>query len=134
MQMPLWSRAKSLRSFALDHGYATAEFAVLMPAVVLVGAVLLWVFSLVISQFQIQSASYAIARNLARGQQINILGMNKLPSSYQVQKVFEDGLVTVKVTVHKPLMNQHLPLGVELSAISSAQLERGYAATTNATN
>jgi len=133
MRMPLRSRAKLLRNFALDHGYATAEFAVVLPAVVFVGALILWVFSLLITQFQIQSASYEMARNLARGQDIST-AVNKFPSDFKLQKIVESDNVIVKISVRKSLMNRHVPWGIELAALATSQLEQGYAGDVSSTS
>lgn len=122
--LPRGSRARLLRSLALDRGFATAEFAMVLPAVVLVGVMILWVLSLFITQIQIQSASYLIARDVARNQ-MNIYDPQKqLPADFEVHKTITNNFVTVKVRVHKSLLNQRVPWGVDLSAVSIAELER----------
>jgi len=131
MSLPDWSRAKLLRSFALDRGFATAEFAIVLPAVVLVGAMLLWVLSLFITQLEIQSASYSIARDISRGQIINANLESQLPADYKVRKTITNNFVTVEIGVRKPLMNQRLPWGIELSAIAISELERSNASSAN---
>jgi len=124
MPMPNWSRAKPLRSFALDRGFATAEFAMVLPAVVLVGAMILWALSLFITQLQLQSASYSIARQIARGE-TNVANLqNQLPSDFKVQRVISNNSVTVKIAVRKSLLNQQVPWAIQLSAIAVSELER----------
>lgn len=124
MPLPRGSRARLLRGLALDRGFATAEFAMVLPAVVLVGVMILWVLSLFITQFQIQSASYSIARNIARYQTDRYDPQKQLPADFEVQKTITNNLVTVKVGVHKTLLNQRVPWGVNLSAVSVSELER----------
>lgn len=124
MISPRWSRARLLRSFALDRGFATAEFAVVLPAVIFVGAIILWVLSLFITQLQIQSASYVIARNVARGQQESAFAHEHIPTEFRVQKTIQNNLVTVKVSVRKSVLNQRIPWAVELSAVAVSELER----------
>jgi len=126
-----WSRAKQLRSFALDRGFATAEFAIVLPAVVLVGAMLLWVLSLFITQLEIQSASYSIARDISRGQVASGNLGSHLPANYEVNKTITNNFVTVKINVQKSLLNQRLPWGIELSAIAISELERSNASSAN---
>ena len=124
MSLPCWSRAKASRGFALDHGFATAEFAIVLPAVVFVLAFIMWVLSLFITQLQIQSASYSIARNIARGE----IGINdtqsQFPAEYKIQKIVANNFVTVKVDVQKSLLNQRVPWAVELSAVAVSEMER----------
>jgi len=124
MSMPHWSRAKQLRSFALDRGFATAEFAIVLPAVVLVGAMILWALSLFITQLQLQSASYSIAREIARGQ-TNVANLQEqLPSDFKVAKMISNDSVTVKIEVRKSILNQKLPWAIQLSAMAVSELER----------
>ena len=95
-----------------------------LPAVFLMGVMILWVLSLFITQIQIQSASYLIARDVARNQ-MNIYDPQKqLPADFEVHKTITNNFVTVKVRVHKSLLNQRVPWGVDLSAVSIAELER----------
>lgn len=124
MILPRWSRARLLRSFALDRGFATAEFAVVLPAVIFIGAIILWVLSLFITQLQIQSASYVIARNVARDQQESSFAHEHIPTEFKVQKTIQNNLVTVKVSVRKSVLNQRIPWAVELSAVTVSELER----------
>ena len=122
--LPRGSRARLLRSLALDRGFATAEFAMVLPAVFLMGVMILWVLSLFITQIQIQSASYLIARDVARNQMDIYDPQKQLPADFEVHKTITNNLVTVKVSVHKSLLNQRVPCGVDLSAVSIAELER----------
>ena len=131
MSLPHRSRAKHLRSFALDRGFATAEFAIVLPAVVFVGAMLLWALSLFITQLEIQSASYSIARDISRGQLDSTIQESQLPADYNVHTTISNNFVTVKIDVRKSLMNQRLPWGIELSAIAISELERSGASPAN---
>ena len=131
MSLSCRSRARLLRSFALDRGFATAEFAIVLPAVVLVAAMVLWVLSLFFTQLQIQAASYSMARNLSRGQ-LDIAGLQaQLPSNYKVQESAANNFVTVRVGVHKSLLNQRIPWGVDLEALAVSELERSSADASN---
>ena len=131
MSRPRRSRARLLRSFALDRGFATAEFAIVLPAVVLVGAMVLWVLSLFFTQLQIQAASYSLARNLSRGQMDIAVLQTQLPSGYKVQKSVNNNFVTVRIGVRKSLLNQPIPWGVDLEALAVCELERSSADATN---
>lgn len=131
MSLARRSRAQLLRSFALDRGFATAEFAMVLPAVLLVGAMIVWVLSLSITQLQIQSAAYSIARSTASGQTDVAEMPNKFPANFRIKKIISSNYVTVEIDVRKPLMNQHVPLGVDLSAVAISKLERTSATQSN---
>lgn len=125
------SRAQPLRSFALDRGFATAEFAMVLPAVVLIGAMIVWVLSLFITQLQIQTAAYSIARSTASGQIDSAEMQNQLPANFRIKKIVSSNYVTVEIDVRKPLMNQRVPWGIELSAVAISRLEQTSATQSN---
>lgn len=124
MQVAPWSRAKLLRGFALDHGYATAEFAMILPAVLFIGFTLIWALSLFFTQLQIQTAAYSIARDIGRGQTDDSNQNVHLPHGFKLEKTFAPDYVTVKISVHKDLLGRRLPVGIDMSTSSVAELER----------
>ena len=53
----MWSR---------NHGYAVAEFAVMLPAVIFLMTILLWLLNLCFTQIQLETSAGTIARQLSR--------------------------------------------------------------------
>jgi hypothetical protein len=117
------SRARLLRSLALDAGFATAEFAVVLPAVIFMGAVLIWALSLCVTQLQIESAAYSATRELIRGDKIPTSLLAALPPNSTISQEVSGDVLTVSVSARQTIGIPGMPWSVELQAHSIGHLE-----------
>jgi hypothetical protein len=105
------------------HGYAIAEFAIAIPALLFVLAISLSVVGLTITQIKLESAATLGARMVGRGDQIPESFLNSLPAGTEVVINSEIEVVEVKLTNLKEIGFKSFPLSVELTATSRARLE-----------
>lgn len=105
-----------------DDGSVTAEFAVALPAVVLVLATCLAAGQVVGLQVRVQDAAAAAARHLARGDPAaaHALAARLVPGA-SVSDSGRSGLVCATVTAHSP----GLLSALAVSASSCALAEQG---------
>jgi len=118
------SRARLLRSLALDAGFATAEFAVVLPAVIFIGSIFVWVLSLCVTQLQIESAAYWATRELIRGDKIPARLIDALPHNSTLREQRSGNILTVTVATKRTIRIPGIPWAVELKAHASGHLEK----------
>lgn len=119
--MMLWDFKRKLKSH--NHGFATAEFAIVLPAVVLITGIFMWILSLCITQIKLESAAHVIARQESRGTTANNI-VNELKSggfSTQVDRVGE--FVEVTVEGSRKLLSGGINFTVNMRAKSVAVAE-----------
>jgi hypothetical protein len=105
------------------HGYAVAEFAIAIPALLFVFAISLSGVGLTVTQIKLESAAALGARMAGRGDQIPESFLSSLPSGTEVIITSENEVVEVKLTNLKEIGFKNFPLSVELTATSRARLE-----------
>ena len=97
------SRVNHPAWFTLDHGFATAEFAAVLPSLILVAVTILQILSLCCTQIQIQSMSYLIAKNVARGELVSDLLAKANNGGMRVEEFRDGKYLTVRVTTDRAL-------------------------------
>lgn len=106
-----------------DTGYAVAEFAITLPALLLIASLITSVIGLATTQLKLESAAGAGARIVGRGDPIPDSFKAGLPSQTRIE-VVPDGdfvefhLVTEKQIGIRPLVHQFA-----LHAVATARLE-----------
>ncbi len=113
MFQSFWYRIKK------SDGYAVAEFAITLPALLGVVGILFWTIGLGISKFKQENLTSNAARILARGE--------ALPASYQSDEIAwtiteHNGRITVTSRVNKlvPIINK--PIEVVASAETLSEI------------
>lgn len=104
-----------------EHGYVTAEAAVVLPVLVLFTAVLLWAVTAAAAQIQCVDAARAGARAAARsesGPRVRAAALSAAPRGARVALTRSGDLVRVRVTA---LASGPGPLGGVLSAHLGAE-------------
>ena len=108
-----------------SHGYAIAEFALAIPALLIVVAMSVSLVGLTITQIQLESAAALGARIVGRGDPIPDSFRNSLPDSTEIiiepDAEVEVVQFTLKTTKNIGLML--FPYRIDLSASSRARLE-----------
>lgn len=109
-----------------DLGMATAEFAVVLPAVVLVLAMSLAAMGLAWDQVRCVDAARAGARVAARGdspEAVTRVAARAGPSGAQVSLAFSGNLVRVSVVSRPPIAGGLLPAWLHAGSTASAARE-----------
>ena len=109
-----------------DLGMATAEFAVVLPALVLVLAMSLGAMGLAWDQVRCVDAARAGARAAARGdssEAVTRVAARAAPSRAQVSMVSSGILVRVSVVSRPPLAGRLFPAWLRASSTASAARE-----------
>ena len=102
-------RAAALRD---DRGMATAELAVVLPALVLVAALVVWTLMAAAAHLRCVDAARAAARELARGESVQAvrdLGARRAPDGATVRVAAQGGglvAVEVRLRVAFPLSDE----------------------------
>ena len=108
-----------------SHGYAIAEFALAIPALLIVVAMSVSLVGLTITQIQLESAAALGARIVGRGDPIPDSFRNSLPDSTEIiiepDAEVEVVQFTLKTTKNIGLML--IPYRIDLTASSRARLE-----------
>jgi len=113
-----------------ECGAVTAETAVVLPVLVLLGIALAWLVSLGTSQVRVVDGAREAARAIARGEEVGTaveLGRRVAPAGAEFQVVTEEGVVRVRVTaqVRGPGGLLDLLPGFDARAEAVAALEPG---------
>ncbi|MBU6348302.1 MAG: hypothetical protein KGQ38_06800 [Actinomycetales bacterium] len=106
-----------------DCGYATAEFAAVIPSVMMIGMSILWAISLCLTQIRLQEISFVLARDLARGQNITVQINECAKQGIAVAQLNDRENVTVKATADRSIGILQRIHKVELTAVSVAHIE-----------
>ena len=106
-----------------SHGYAVAEFAVVLPAAVFVAAMVLVVFSIATTQIQLESAAAHAARIVGRGDKLPDSYRNALPENTSVIVTSLGDTIEVSLQTDYTLGPTWLDRDIGLKASARARLE-----------
>lgn len=111
---------------ASDRGSATAELAVVLPALVLVAMLCVGAIGAVATHVRCLDAARAAAREAARGEEYSVvrgLAQQRAPARATVLLSETGGLVTVEVRARVPLLGGSDTWGVEVGGSAVAAVE-----------
>jgi len=108
-----------------SHGYAIAEFALAIPALLIVVAMSVSLVGLTITQIQLESAAALGARIVGRGDPIPDSFRNSLPDSTEIiiEPDAEVEVVQFTLKTTKNIGFMLFPYRIDLAASSRARLE-----------
>lgn len=116
----------SRHSGSVEQGMVTAEFAVVLPAVVLVLALSLGALGLALDQIRCVDAARAGARAASRGDSygaVILVARRAAPSLAQVTVTMSGDLVQISVVTRPRVAPNLLPAWLRASSTASATLE-----------
>jgi hypothetical protein len=105
------------------HGYAIAEFAMAIPALLVVVAISVSLIGVTVTQIQLESAAAHGARIIGRGDPIPDSFRNSLPPGTEVIVKPEVDVVEVTLKTARGFSGRFLPFRIDLSASARARLE-----------
>ena len=105
------------------HGYAVAEFAVVMPAILFVVAIVISLFGITTTQLQLESAAVMGARILGRGDPLPDSYRNSLPIGTHVTAIPEGEVVEVVLTTTRNIGLPSISYSFTLTAKARSRLE-----------
>jgi len=105
------------------HGYAIAEFAMAIPALLIVVAMSISLISLTVTQIKLESAAALGARIIGRGDPIPDSFRNSLPEGTEIIVKPEVEVVEVTLRTSKTFGLTIFPYELELLASARARLE-----------
>jgi hypothetical protein len=105
------------------HGYAIAEFAMAIPALLIVVAMSISLISLTVTQIKLESAAALGARIIGRGDPIPDSFRNSLPEGTEIIVKPEIEVVEVTLRTSKKFGLATFPYELELTASARARLE-----------
>lgn len=105
------------------HGYAVAEFAVVMPAILFVVAIVISLLGLTTTQLQLESAAAMGARIIGRGDPLPDSYRNSLPFGTQILATPEGEVVEVVLTTTRNIGLPLISYSFTLTAKARARLE-----------
>ncbi len=105
------------------HGYAVAEFAVVIPAILFVVAIVISLFGITTTQLQLESAAVMGARILGRGDPLPDSYRNSLPIGTHVTAIPEGEVVEVVLTTTRNIGLPSISYSFTLMAKARARLE-----------
>lgn len=105
------------------HGYAVAEFAVVIPAILFVVAIVISLFGITTTQLQLESAAVMGARILGRGDPLPDSYQNSLPIGTHVTAIPEGEVVEVVLTTTRNIRLPSISYSFTLTAKARARLE-----------
>jgi uncharacterized membrane protein (Fun14 family) len=100
-----------------SHGYAVAEFAITLPALIGVFSICLWVIGLGVTKIELENISNNAARTIARGESIN---QDKLPTGLKLEVIQQDSQITAhaKIVRDIPIIKRTIELSATAHSIS----------------
>lgn len=105
------------------HGYAIAEFAMALPALLIVVAMSISLISVTVTQIKLESAAALGARIVGRGDPIPDSFRNSLPEGTEIIVKPEIEVVEVTLKTTRNFGLAFFPYELELSASARARLE-----------
>ena len=130
MRLVQWLRAAKLSAtLGKQAGFATVEFAMTIPLLVMVTVLGTWLIGLTVTDLRLHSAASSAARILARGQELPHNFDQILPPQARLE-VAQD-LATISVTIrmeaHSPVPRLRLPVTITATAVAAREdLTSGY--------
>ena len=105
------------------HGYAVAEFAVVMPAILFVVAIVISLLGITTTQLQLESAAVMGARIVGRGDPLPDSYRNSLPLGTQILAIPEGEVVELVLTTTRNIGLPSISYSFTLTAKARARLE-----------
>jgi Flp pilus assembly protein TadG len=105
------------------HGYAVAEFAVVLPAILFVVAIVFVLMGITTTQIQLESSAAMAARIIGRGDPLPDSYRNSLPVGTQIFTKPDGDVVEVILTTTRNIGLPFLPHFFTLTATARARLE-----------
>ena len=106
-----------------SHGYAIAELAIAIPALLFIVAISLSIIGLTVTQIKLESAAALGARMIGRGEPIPESFLSSLPTGTKVIVNNDNEVVDVKLVTRKEIGLEPASFQIELAANSRARLE-----------
>ena len=106
-----------------SQGFAVAEFAIVLPAVIFVAAMVISMLGITITQIQLESAAAHGARIVGRGDPIPDSYRNALPSNTTITTTPNGEIVEVTLHTNYSLGPSWFARHIELAASARARLE-----------
>ena len=105
------------------HGYAVAEFAIVLPAILFVVAVIFTFLGITATQLQLESSAAMAARIIGRGDPLPDSYRNSLPIGTQIVSRPDGEVVEVTLTTNRNIGLPYLAYSFTLTAKARAHLE-----------
>jgi hypothetical protein len=105
------------------HGYAVAEFAIVLPAILYIVAITLTLMGITATQIQLESSAAMGARIIGRGDPLPDSYRNSLPLGTQILSIPNGEVVEVILTTSQKIGLPYLSYSLTLTAKASARLE-----------
>jgi hypothetical protein len=105
------------------HGYAIAEFALAIPALLIIVSMAVSLIGLAVTQIQLESSAALGARIIGRGDPIPDSFRNSLPEGTEITVEPEVEVVKFTLKTSKNIGLMLLPYRIELTANARARLE-----------
>jgi len=105
-----------------SRGFAVAEFAVVLPAVIFLVSIFMWILSLCITQIQLVTAAGQIVRTVSRGGDARVIE-NSLPKGTTVRVSKDSEVFNVLVSNNQRLPFRIFSWSIKLHAESHALAE-----------
>jgi hypothetical protein len=103
-------------------GYAVAEFAVTLPALISICASCVWIIGLGITKFQLENIVSTAARVVARGEQLDEKFIELAPTGTSIEVFTNSDRIRVEAKLIKPIpfTTRHLELHSAVESILEA--------------
>jgi hypothetical protein len=119
-----WLRAGRLSTTLHGQsGYATVEFALTIPLVVMITAVCGWLLGLTATEVRLHTAAASAARIVARGQELPPDFSRYLPQQAQFEVTKDQAIVRVTIRMNSRSPIPAIPVPIRLSASAVAARE-----------
>ena len=111
---------KFRRATKSDNGYAVAEFAITVPALVAISSICFWVVGVSVNKFQIDNYANQAARTIARGETLSDEFLASGPKGMAITLNENENKIRVDVQLIKtiPLLNRTIELSSTAESIS----------------
>lgn len=109
-----------------ESGYAVAEFAVTLPALILVGALVTSIIGLATTQMKLETAAGLGARIVGRGDPIPDSYKNGLPPNTEIEVVPDGDLVEFHLRTNKQIGIKPFIHAISLTAVTTTRLEPAF--------
>lgn len=106
-----------------SHGYAIAELAMAIPALLTIVAMSISLIGLTVTQIQLESSAALGARIIGRGDPIPDSFRNSLPQGTKIIVTPENEVVLFTLKTKQNIGSALLPYQIELTASARARLE-----------
>jgi len=105
------------------HGYAVAEFAIVLPAILFVVAIVISLLGITTTQLQLESGAVMGARIIGRGDPLPDSYRNSLPFGTQILAIPEGEVVELVLTTTRNIGLPYIFYSFTMTAKARARLE-----------